>query len=78
MNETIGSFLVYLKKIKTIRRFVLDPQYAIFSPKDTLRTIVEKLVFAFGNTIIYVDENKVPLGIITLKDLFDFFTDDSS
>ena len=46
----------------------------MFSPFDTLKTIVEKILFTQGNRLVYVEEqsNKIA-GILTLTDLFSIY-----
>lgn len=63
----------FMKQIKSLYKTSYEGN-KFFSPNDSLKIIVEKILFASGNRLIYINEtnNKI-CGIITLTDLFNFY-----
>jgi hypothetical protein len=70
------EFLMFLQQEKKMYKATSSEGTQFYSVNDSLREIVQKLLFAPGNRLLNVDEGTgVIKGIITLTDLLDFYLD---
>ena len=74
LSVSNGDFLLYVKQIKDQFKALSYEGNKFFSPNDTLKLVVEKILFAPGNRLVSINENTNKIcGIITLTDLFNFY-----
>ncbi len=79
MNGFLNIWFLKRKNTKLVNsqylNFINHKIHSKYFNVKILKDIVEKLVFAPGNRIFYLDSNNEMKGIITLTDLFDIYLD---
>eukprot|EP01016_Furgasonia_blochmanni_P040785 TRINITY_DN5228_c0_g1_i1.p1 TRINITY_DN5228_c0_g1~~TRINITY_DN5228_c0_g1_i1.p1 ORF type:complete len:299 (+),score=52.73 TRINITY_DN5228_c0_g1_i1:257-1153(+) len=79
LTQTNDWFLQYIANTRSAKSKLMYEGADRYHPEESIRVVAEKIIFAPGNRLVYLDDaTRMIKGIITLTDIFHYIRDEPS